>query len=60
MAKQDVLVVQSKIRTYVKKKRCNLGGDVAGALTKEVTRLVDNAISRAKGNNRKTIKGRDI
>lgn len=53
-------MVQSKVREYVKKKKCNCGGDVADALTKEVNRLLDNAVRRASDSGRKTVKGRDI
>lgn len=56
----DMLVVRSKVRELAKKKKMNLGGDAAEALSKEVHRLVERAAERAKANRRTTIKGRDI
>ncbi len=56
----ELLVVRSKVREIAKKKKMNLGGDAAEALSKEITRLVDRAAERAKANRRTTIKGRDI
>ena len=56
----EVMVVQSKVKAYVKKKGCSCGGDVAAALTKEVVRLLDAGAARAKANGRKTVKSRDI
>ena len=60
MAKVEMLVVKSKVRDYAKKKKVNLGGDTAEAMSKEVMRLVDRAVERAKANRRSTVKGRDI
>lgn len=54
------LVVKSKVRDLVKKKKMNMGADAMGALDKEITRLVDRAAQRAKENRRSTVKGRDI
>ena len=56
----EILVIKSKVRQYAKKKKMSFGGDAAEALSKEVARLVDKAIERAKANRRSTIKGRDI
>ncbi len=56
----EMLVVKSKVRELAKKKKMNLGGDAAEALSKEVAKLVDRAAERAKANRRSTIKGRDI
>ena len=60
MAKVEMLVVKRKVREYAKKKKVNLGADAAEALSKEVMRLVDRAVERAKANRRSTVKGRDI
>ncbi|HIG96832.1 MAG TPA: hypothetical protein HA230_00590 [Candidatus Aenigmarchaeota archaeon] len=60
MPKVEMLVVKSKVREYAKKKKVNLGGDAAEALSREVMRLVDRAVERAKANRRSTVKGRDI
>ena len=56
----EMFVVKSKIRDLAKKKKMNLGGDAADALSKEVQRMVDRAAERAKANRRTTIKGRDV
>lgn len=56
----EMLVVKSKVRDYAKKKKVSFGGDAADALSKEVERLMDRAIERAKANRRSTVKGRDI
>lgn len=56
----DLYVVRSKVRDLAKKKKMNLGGDAADALSKEIARLVYLAADRAKANRRTTIKGRDI
>ena len=56
----DMLIVRSKVRELAKKKKMNLGGDAAEALTKEVHRMIERAAERAKANRRSTIKGRDI
>ena len=56
----EMLVVKSKVREYAKKKKMSFGGDAADALSREVARLIDKAIERAKANRRSTVKGRDI
>jgi histone H3/H4 len=56
----EALVVKSKVRALVKKRRMNLGGDAVEALNRELARLVDRATERAKANRRTTIKGRDV
>lgn len=56
----DMLIVKSKVRDYVKKKKMNFGGDAATELSKEVMKMIDKAAARAKANRRSTIKGRDI
>ena len=56
----DILVVQSKVRDEVKKKKANMAGDFADALSKEVANLVDRAVKRAKNNGRKTVRANDL
>lgn len=53
------LLVQSKVRAYVKGKGLNTGGDALAALDKALTKALDSAIKRAKGNDRKTLMARD-
>lgn len=64
MAKKasEPLFVKSKVREYIKGKGCNtssgvLDGDTFNTLIME---LLDHAVRRAKANNRKTVKARDL
>jgi hypothetical protein len=57
---RDVLVVASKIREYVKSNDCNTSGEFIGELSNTVYDLIDKAISRAQGNNRKPIQAKDV
>lgn len=57
---RDVLVVASKIREYVKSNDCNTSGEFIGELSNTVYDLIDKAIDRAQGNNRKTIQAKDV
>ncbi len=57
---RDVLVVASKVREYVKSNKCNTSGEFIGELSNTVYDLIDKAISRAQGNNRKTIQAKDV
>ncbi len=56
---KEVLVVASKVREYVKSKKCNTSGEFIGELSNAVYELIDKAAARAKGNNRKTIQAKD-
>lgn len=61
-AKSEPLFVKSKVREFIKGKGCNtssgvLDGDTLNGLIME---LLDKAVARAKGNNRKTVKARDL
>ncbi len=61
-SKVDPLFVKSKVREYIKGKGCNtssavLDGDSFNAI---IMSILDKAIRRAKGNNRKTVKARDL
>ena len=55
-----VLVVASKIREYVKTNDCNTSGEFISELSNTVYYLIDKAIDRAQGNNRKTIQAKDV
>ena len=56
----DMLVVRSKLKELVKKKKMSFGGDAALELSKTVEKIIERAAERAKANRRNTIKGRDI
>jgi histone H3/H4 len=64
MAKKAVepLYVKSKVREFIKGKGCNTSSGVldGDALNKIIMEILDNAIRRAKANNRKTVKARDL
>jgi histone H3/H4 len=64
MAKKAVepLYVKSKVREYIKGKGCNTSSGVLDGetLNKLIMEMLDNAVRRAKGNNRKTVKARDL
>ena len=56
----EMLIVRSKVKALVKKKKMAFGGDAAAELSKLVERVIDRAAERAKANRRNTVKGRDI
>ncbi len=66
MAKKDSkvhpLFVKSKVREYIKGNECNTSSGVLDGDTfnKIIMSILDKAIGRAKGNNRKTVKARDL
>ena len=64
MAKKGVepLYVKSKVREYIKGKDCNTSSGVLDGetLNKLIMEMLDNSVRRAKGNNRKTVKARDL
>ena len=64
MAKKaaEPLYVKSKVREYIKGKGCNTSSGVldGDTLNKLIMDMLDNAVRRAKGNNRKTVKARDL
>jgi len=57
---EDVLVVQSKVKEYIKGKGCQTSATAIEALSKRVKDLLNDAVERAKSNNRATVKDRDI
>ncbi|MFX1378261.1 MAG: hypothetical protein ACFFA4_04135 [Promethearchaeota archaeon] len=64
MAKKasEPMYVKSKVREYIKGKGCNTSSGVldGDTLNKLIMEMLDNAVRRAKGNNRKTVKARDL
>jgi len=61
-AKIEPLYVKSKVREYIKGNECNtssgvLDGDTFNGI---IIEMLDKAIGRAKANNRKTVKARDL
>jgi histone H3/H4 len=64
MAKKaaEPLYVKSKVREYIKGKGCNTSSGVLDGTTLNnlIMEMLDNAVRRAKANNRKTVKARDL
>ena len=58
----DPLFVKSKVREYIKGKDCNTSGDFinGSALNDVFIGILDDAIRRAKANNRKTVQEKDL
>lgn len=56
----DVLVVASKVRAYLKSKGAMMSGELLQALDKKVHALLDAAVERTKGNKRSTVKSHDV
>jgi hypothetical protein len=59
-AKKEILVVGSKVKAYIKSKKFMTAGDFTEALSEEVYALIDKAVARTKGNNRSTVKAKDL
>jgi ribosomal protein L22 len=57
---REVLVVVSKVKDYIKSKKCMTSGDLPAALSEEVYALLDKAIARAKSNKRSTVRPDDL
>lgn len=61
MSDQEVLVVASKLKAYIKSKSdMNTAGNVPGVLSDLIREVADAAIESAKSDGRKTVKDRDI
>jgi len=54
------LLVQSKVRAYIKDKGLNTGGDTLEALDGRLADLISAAAERAKANDRKTLMAKDV
>lgn len=57
---QEVLVVASKVREYIKSKGCLTSGELVPQLSGKVYCILDCAIERAKANGRKTVNPKDV
>jgi histone H3/H4 len=60
--KVEPLFVKSKVREYIKGNECNTSSGVLDgeSFNGIIMELLDAAIARAKANNRKTVKARDL
>ena len=57
---EEILVVQSKVKEFIKSKGCQTSATAIDALSKRVKELLNEAVERAKSNNRSTVKDRDL
>ncbi len=57
---EEVLVVGSKVKAYVKSKNLHMSGDLLEALSKEVAVLIDKAAKRCEENKRSTVRPADL
>ncbi len=60
MADKEVLVVASKVKTYIKSKQMQTSSDAITALSDKVCVILDDAVARAKVNRRSTVKPQDL
>lgn len=57
---EEILVVQSKVKEFIKNLGCQTSATAIDALSQRVEALLKEACERAKSNNRSTVKDRDI
>ena len=57
---EEMLVVGSKVKAYIKSKGCHTSGDALGALNEKVHEILDAAAARCQGNKRSTVKPQDM
>ncbi len=60
MDEVEVLVVASKVRAYLKSKGVKVSSELIGALNKKLMAMLDEAVTRTKGNKRSTVKSQDV
>jgi len=60
MAKQEPLVVGSKVKAFIKSKKCLTSGELLEALTGKVAEMLEGATARAKKNGRSTVRAHDL
>lgn len=56
----EILVVASKVRNYLKSKNVKMSGELIEGLNKKVMWLLDSAAMRAQSNKRATVKAHDV
>jgi hypothetical protein len=60
MADEEILVVASKVRGYLKTKNVKMSGELIGELNSKVKAMLNDAARRAQGNKRATVKPQDV
>ncbi len=56
----EMLVVRSKVKDYVAKKKLRMGSDAMDVLNREVARVLDRAVERAREDRKGTVKSRHM
>lgn len=57
---KEVIMIGSKTRDAIKAHGCNMAGDFVEGLSNRAHELVEDAVARAKANNRKTVRASDL
>ena len=57
---KESLIVASKVRAYIKAKKCLTSSEALEALSCCVACILDEAVERAKANRRSTVKAQDL
>jgi predicted transcriptional regulator len=57
---REVLVVTSKVKAYIKSKKCMTASDTIQALNDRIYALLEEATKRTLANRRSTVKPQDI
>lgn len=57
---KEVLVVASKVKTYIKGKKMMTSSEAVAGLSDKVYAMLDDAICRAQANRRSTVKAQDL
>lgn len=57
---EDMLVVGSKVKAYIKSKGCHTASDALEALNQKVHEILDGATKRCQSNKRSTVKPQDM
>lgn len=55
-----MLVVGSKVKSYIKEKGCHTSKELLEGLSEEVAKMLDGAVGRCQGNKRSTVKKVDL
>lgn len=59
-SKKEALVVASKVRAYIKSKKCMTSSEAIAAISDKVCCMLDTAIARTRANRRSTVKPQDL
>lgn len=57
---EDIMIVASKVRNYLKTKGVKMSGELVDGLNKKVRWLLDTAVERTRANKRSTVKSHDV